>query len=187
VTARPAVFLDRDGTVVVEREYLADPERVELVDGAAEAIQRFRASGYAIVMVTNQSGIARGLFGEGDFWRVQAELERQLAVQGAGLDAVYYCPHHPDHTGPCNCRKPGTALFERAAAELGLDLRGSYFIGDRLRDVTPARVLGGKGILVRTGYGESEAIEAPADVYVVRDLGAAAVLVAEITAVAAQG
>ena len=184
---RPVVFVDRDGTVMVEREYLADPNRVELVPGAASAIRRLHAAGYAVVMVTNQSGIARGLYGEAEYRRVQQELERQLDERGAVLDAVYHCPHHPEHTGPCSCRKPGTALFERAAQELGLALTGAYFIGDRLRDVTPARALGGRGILVRTGYGESEAAAAPEYVRVVADLEEAVALVVGSATAAVEG
>lgn len=174
MTGRVAVFVDRDGTVIEELGYLSDPDRVRLLPGAAAAIRRLREAGAAIVMVTNQSGIARGLYTEADYRAVQREVARCLAAEGAVLDGVYHCPHHPDFTGPCACRKPGTALFRRAAAELGLALEGAWFIGDRVRDVLPALELGGKGILVRTGYGGEEASRAPGDVVVVADLAAAA-------------
>src|SRR5690606_21848860 len=136
---RPAVFLDRDGTIVVERNYLADPARVELVPGAAAALRALAEAGYALVVVTNQSGIARGLYGEGEFRAVQRRIEELLAREGIRLDGVYHCPHHPDYTGPCECRKPAVGLYLRAARELGLDLSRSVCIGDRLKDVLPAR------------------------------------------------
>ena len=172
--ARPAVFLDRDGTLIVEREYLADPAGVELLPGATAALRRLRAAGFAIVLISNQSGIARGLFGVPDFEAVQARLASVLRTQGLELDAVYYCPHHPEHGPPCECRKPATGLFRKAAAELVLDLPSSAFVGDRLSDVEPALTLGGRALLVRTGYGAALAATAPAWVEVVNDLEEAA-------------
>lgn len=174
---RRAAFLDRDGTIIQEREYLADPDGVELVPGAAEAVRRLADAGFAIVVVTNQSGIARGLYNEAAFHRVQRRLEALLAAERARIDAVYFCPHHPDVTGPCDCRKPGTALHRRAAERLGLDLRRSVYVGDRLSDVAPARELGGFGVLVRTGHGADEARTAPPDTPVVEDLRAAVELI----------
>jgi D-glycero-D-manno-heptose 1,7-bisphosphate phosphatase len=174
---KPAVFVDRDGTIVVERYYLADPDDVELVPGAVRALAELAAAGYALVVVTNQSGIARGLYDDAAFHAVQRRVEELLAAEGVHLDAVFYCPHHPDFTGPCDCRKPGTALFRRAAAELGLDLARSFFVGDRLKDVVPAFELGGRAVLVRTGYGAEHEAAAGPDVVVVDDLAAAAALV----------
>lgn len=171
---RPAAFLDRDGTIVAERYYLADPERAELIPGAARALRRFAEAGRALVIVTNQSGIARGLYSEREFEAVQRRIEELLAAEGVVLDGVYHCPHHPDFTGPCTCRKPGLALFRQAARELGLNLARSAFIGDRLKDVLPARLLGGTGILVRTGYGKEQERDAPPEIAVVDDLPAAA-------------
>lgn len=174
-SVRPAVFLDRDGTIVVERYYLADPDGVELVPGAASALRSLAAAGYALVVVTNQSGIARGLYGEEEFRAVQRRIEDLLERDGVRLDGVYHCPHHPDYTGPCDCRKPAPGLFRRAARELGLDLARSICIGDRLKDVVPARDLGcAGGILVRTGYGEEQAPDAPEWVRIEPDLPAAA-------------
>lgn len=169
---RPAAFLDRDGTVVVERHYLADPANVELVPGAAAALRRLSDAGYHLVLVTNQSGIARGLYTERDFHAVQRRVEELLAAEGVHLDSVQYCPHHPDITGPCDCRKPGTALFQRAATRLGVDFGRSIFVGDRLKDVLPARVLGGRGFLVRTGYGTLQERDAGDDIDIVNDLAA---------------
>ena len=144
----PAVFLDRDGTIIRDAHYLAAPTEVELLPGAAEAIRRLNEAGLRTVVVTNQSGIARGKVTAAQFDAITARLATLLAEHRARIDATYMCPHHPDVTGPCDCRKPGTLLFRRAARELGLDLGRSWFVGDRLRDVSPARELGGTGILV---------------------------------------
>ena len=155
---RRAVFIDRDGTLVREKRYLADPERVDLVPGAAEALERLRGGELALVVVTNQSGIARGLYTEAQYHAVARRLDELLEERGVPVDGTYYCPHHPEYTGPCPCRKPGTGMFRLAAQELGLALEGSYFVGDRSKDVLPALALRGTGILVRTGFGrESEA------------------------------
>lgn len=167
---RPAAFLDRDGTIIVEREYLARPEDVQLIPGAAQALKRLADAGFALVVVTNQSGIARGLYGEEDYRAVQERLADLLRQAGVTLDGDYHCPHHPDYTGPCDCRKPAPGLFLRAARELGLDLGASVYIGDRLRDVLPGLERGGRAFLVRTGYGREEAPDAPWEVVVVDDV-----------------
>ncbi len=167
---RPAVFLDRDGTVVEEVKYLADPARVVLIPGALEALAALRAAGYALVVVTNQSGIARGFFSEEDYHAVARRLDELLAGAGLVLDATHFCPHHPEISGACDCRKPATGLHRKAAEELGLDLTRSYFVGDRVLDLLPALELGGEGILVRTGYGRREEEELPAVFVAVDDL-----------------
>lgn len=169
-TGRPAAFLDRDGTIIAEAHYLADPERVELITGAADAMRRLAALGYALVVVTNQSGIARGLYSAGDFRAVQQRLEEILAQHGVHLDAVFHCPHHPEFTGPCDCRKPGLGMYHLAARDLGLDLAASIYVGDRVKDVLPALETGGEGFLVRTGYGAAESADLPAGVRVADDL-----------------
>lgn len=145
---RPAVFLDRDGTIIRDTEYVADPAHVELIPGAADAIASLNAAGIPVVVVTNQSGIARGMLTTSDYERVQRRLDELLAQHGARIDASYMCPHHPDFTGPCECRKPGTKLYRDAADALGLDLARSWYVGDRLRDVQPAEVLRGTGVLI---------------------------------------
>ncbi len=152
---RPAAFLDRDGTIMVEREFLADPAGVELIPGAVDGLRTLRRRGFALVVVTNQSGIARGLYGLDQFRAVQARLEELLAGEGIRLDGVFLCPHHPDFGGPCECRKPLPGLYLQAARALGLDLARSLYIGDRLSDVDAALALGGTGILLRTGYGRA--------------------------------
>lgn len=171
--SRPAVFLDRDGTIVVECEYLKDPARVRLVPGAAEALRSLRNAGYALIVVTNQSGIARGLYTESDFRAVEARIHALLEERGISVDAVYHCPHHPEFTGPCDCRKPGTGMYEQAVREHRLDPSRSWYVGDRLKDLEPARVLGGTGLLVRTGYGREQEADA-GDFEVVDDLAGAA-------------
>jgi D-glycero-D-manno-heptose 1,7-bisphosphate phosphatase len=173
--ARPAVFLDRDGTLVEDPGYLHRPDDVRLLPGAARAVARLNEAGYLVVVVTNQSGIARGLYDVAAYEAVQRRLDELLAAAGARLDGAYLCPHHPDHTGPCACRKPGLRLFEEAAAALAIDLRRSWFVGDKVSDIEPAHALGGRGLLVETGDGAAHAAAARAlGVPVVADLSAAA-------------
>ncbi len=174
---RPAVFIDRDGTIIVEREYLADPAGVELVPGSVAAMKRLGEAGFALVIVTNQSGIARGYYTAADYEAVAARLEELIREGGASVDLTRYCPHHPEITGPCGCRKPATGMFEEAARMLELNPAASYFVGDKLTDVIPALTLGGTGILVRTGYGSDLEADAPDGIEVVDDLAAAAELI----------
>ncbi|WP_022853981.1 D-glycero-beta-D-manno-heptose 1,7-bisphosphate 7-phosphatase [Thermodesulfatator atlanticus] len=151
---RPAVFLDRDGTINEEVNYLSSPEEFKLIPGAGEAIRLFNQAGFAVVVITNQSGLARGYFTEETLQKIHQKMCKDLAAHGARIDAIYYCPHHPDDH--CSCRKPKTGLVERAAKELGLDLKKSYVIGDRYLDLLLARNIGAKGVLVLTGYGREE-------------------------------
>lgn len=145
---RPALFTDRDGTLIRDAHYLRDPRDVELLPGAAAMLRRFQEAGFALVVVTNQSGIARGIITAAQYEAVRARLDALLESEGVRLDLSLHCPHHPDHGGGCRCRKPGTLLFERARDALDLDLARSVFVGDRWRDVAAARVLGGHGVLV---------------------------------------
>lgn len=174
---RRAVFLDRDGTILEEKHYLADADRVTLVSGATSALADLADAGYALVIVTNQSGIARGLYRETDYEAVARRVDALLNASGVRLDAVEHCSHHPDVTGPCDCRKPATGMHRRAAAALGLDAARSYFVGDKLTDVLPALELGGQGILVRTGYGREHEGLVPSTTRVVDDVRAAADLI----------
>lgn len=143
-------FLDRDGTIIRDHGYVSEPSQVELLPRAAAAIARLNARSIPTVVVTNQSGIGRGYYNETDFRAVQAEVERQLALHGCALDAVYYCPHDPER-GTCPCRKPGLELYRRAARRFGVPLEGAVFVGDKPHDVAPAGRTGGRGFLVRTG------------------------------------
>src|SRR5690606_29243792 len=133
--SRPAVFLDRDGTLIEERSYLADPDGVTLLPGVVTGLQALHEAGYLLMVVTNQAGIARGLIRAVDYERVRQRLDEMLARSGVALDGVYVCPHHPAITGPCDCRKPGLALYQQAAAEHDIDLARSAFIGDKPGDV----------------------------------------------------
>jgi len=175
--AHRAVFLDRDGTIVEDPGFLHEPGKVRLLPGAGEAIRRLNDAGWLVVTVSNQSGIARGLYDAAAYTAVQRRLGELLAQHGARLDGAYFCPHHPDVTGPCDCRKPGLRLFRDAAAALDLDLVQSYWVGDRVSDIEPARALGadGHGLLVSTGRGGENAAGARAmGIPVVADLAAAA-------------
>jgi histidinol-phosphate phosphatase family protein len=154
-----AIFLDRDGTIIVDQDYPGDAERVRLLPGAAGAVARFNREGIPVLVVTNQSGIGRGLITEAQFRAVQARMESLLEEAGARVDEVLFCPHSPDQSPPCECRKPATGLYRQAARERGLDLGRSVYIGDRLRDVLPALELGGEGYLIEGT--EPDAVAAP--------------------------
>lgn len=171
---RPAVFLDRDGTIIEERDYLSDPSGVVLLPGVVEALRLLAAADFLLIVVTNQSGIARGLYSLEDYHAVAKRVGEKLARAGVRLDSTYFCPHHPDFSGPCECRKPAVGMYRQAARELGADLQGSYFVGDRAKDVAPAAELGGQGILVRSGYGREEEPFVDDSVWVVDSLLGAA-------------
>ncbi len=145
---RPAALLDRDGTLIEDAHYLSEASRVHLVPGATEAVRLLHEAGIPTVIVTNQSGIARGYLDEATYEVIRRRVEQLFATAGAPILATYHCPHHPDVSGPCDCRKPGPGMYTRAAAEHALDLPWSLYAGDRQRDVEPAIALGGFGILV---------------------------------------
>lgn len=147
-TLRRAAFLDRDGTLIEDTSYLAKPEDIRIIPGAIDAVKRLNAAGVAVVIVTNQSGIARGLMTEDDYTRVATRLVALFADAGATIDATYHCPHHPALTGACDCRKPGLGMYVEARDDLQLDPAASLFAGDRFRDVAPGNALGGRAILV---------------------------------------
>ena len=147
---RPAVFLDRDGTLIEDPGYIRDPDHVRLLPGAAAAIRRLNGAGLAAIVVSNQSGIARGLVTLEQYQRTEQRLDELLAREGSRLEGHYICPHLPEVNGPCECRKPGTLLYRQAAERFGIDLSQSWWVGDRLRDVLPAEALGGRGIVVGT-------------------------------------
>jgi D-glycero-D-manno-heptose 1,7-bisphosphate phosphatase len=145
---RRAVFLDRDGTIVEDVGYLRDPNDVRLLPGVAAAIRRLDQQGFLVIVVTNQSGIARGILSRNDYQRTEQRVDELLQAEGAHLDAHYFCPHLPELTGPCDCRKPGVLLYRQAAEQFDIDLPGSWWVGDRVRDVLPAEAFGGNGVLV---------------------------------------
>jgi len=149
--SRRFVLLDRDGTLIVEKHYLSDPEQVELIEGAAEGLRRLAARGLGLVVVTNQSGIGRGFFDAARLAEIHARLLRELRAEGVELDGLFVCPHHPDER--CACRKPRTGLALRAAAELGFEPAHAFVVGDMASDVALGRALGATTLLVRTGHG----------------------------------
>lgn len=158
---RPAIFIDRDGVVIELVEYLNRPEQVVLIPGVADAMAGLNRIGIPVVMVTNQSAVARGLLTETGLAEVHGRLHALLAERGARIDGVYYCPHHPDfgewpYRCACECRKPSPGMLLQAAEELGIDLSRSAFIGDNATDIEAGnRARVGHTILVRTGHGRA--------------------------------
>lgn len=150
-----AALLDRDGTIIVERHYLSDPDQVELLPGAAEGLRTLRELGYALVVVTNQSGLSRGYFDWPRLDAIHARLRELLSLQGVQLDAIYVCSHLPDAN--CACRKPAPGLFEQAAADFGFGPASAIVIGDKACDVDLGRAVGATSFLVLTGYGAEAA------------------------------
>ncbi len=151
-----AVFLDKDGTLVEDVPYNVNPELIVLAPEAGESLQRLHRRGFQIVIITNQSGVARGYFSESDLAPVEQHLRQQLAAYGVPLAGFYYCPHHPDgmvesYAIACSCRKPQPGLITKAAMELGLDLSQSWFVGDILHDVEAGRAAGCRTILINNG------------------------------------
>jgi D,D-heptose 1,7-bisphosphate phosphatase len=159
--ARPAVFLDRDGTINVEVGYLSRPEDLRLINGSAGAIRLLNEAGFLVVVVSNQSGVARGYFSEEAVERVNKAMARRLERRGARLDAIYYCPHYPEgvvdrYRRECDCRKPAPGMVRRAQEDLGIDVPRSYVVGDHLGDILLAKNVGARSILVATGHGADE-------------------------------
>lgn len=150
MTSRAAVFLDRDGTIVHDVNYLARPEQLRLLADAPSALVRLRDAGLPLVVVTNQSGIGRGYFTEETFAEITRTLDAMLAAEGITLLATYHSPDGPDVPAAESTRKPGSAMYLRAAAEHDLDLTASFYVGDKWRDVAPAVTHGGMGILIPT-------------------------------------
>ncbi len=157
---RPAVFLDRDGTLNEEVEFLRTPGELVLIPGAAAAVRALNDLGIATCVISNQSGVARGFLSEADLVPIHNELQRRLGLEGARLDRIYYCPHHPEAGLPpynivCDCRKPATGMLTRGERELGLDLSRSFVVGDRLVDIRAGKAVGAGTVLVLTGYGKT--------------------------------
>lgn len=159
--SRRAVFIDRDGTLIELIPYLHDPASLRLLPGAAAALRRLGTAGFLRVLVTNQSGVARGYYGIDDVDRVHARLLELLRAEGADLEAIEVCPHHPEYGSACDCRKPAPGMIGRASARLTIDTRSSWVVGDRWEDLEAGRPLGCRGILVMTGYGREQAASLP--------------------------
>jgi histidinol-phosphate phosphatase family protein len=186
--SRPAVFLDRDGTINREVGLISREEDLELIPGAAKGVRLLNKSDYLSVVVTNQSVIARGLCGFEDLERIHAKMDTLLGNEGAYLDSIFYCPHHPDKGFPgeqaeykvdCTCRKPATGLIETAIRRLNIDLSASFLIGDSTRDVETGRRLGILTVLVRTGYGGKDNRYPAEPDFIFDDLEEAAVFITE--------
>ena len=174
--SRTAALLDRDGTIIFDSTYIHSPDDVRLLDGAADAIKRFTERGYPVIVCTNQSGIARGLITFEQYHLVRTRVNALLAEHGACILDSFACPHHPDFTGPCSCRKPETGLYVRAARLYDLDLSRCFFVGDKFRDVAPAFPFGARTALTRSSVTLPDDIAnaEKAHVPIVEDLAAAA-------------
>ncbi len=161
LTGNRAVFLDRDGTVIVEKHFLADPDKIEFESGAVDALKELQQAGFKLVLVSNQSGVARGKLDINTVERVNSRLLEMLAAEHVLVDAIYYCPHHPEgciseYRMSCDCRKPAPGMAEEAAFQLDIDLSRSYVVGDKLDDVNLGKVMGGRSVMVRSGYGKTQ-------------------------------
>ena len=157
--SRRAVFLDRDGTINVEKNYLIDPKEFELIAGVSQALKRLQVAGFLLVVVTNQSGVARGYFSLDEVEKLHQHMESLLAESGVMLAGIYSCPHHPtagqgEYLQDCDCRKGKPGLLLNAAQELNIDLQNSYMIGDKEADFLAGNAAGCQSFLVRTGHGE---------------------------------
>jgi D-glycero-D-manno-heptose 1,7-bisphosphate phosphatase len=178
----PAVFVDRDGTLLEEAGYLDRIEKIAFFPYATDAVRLLNRAGFPVIVITNQSGVGRGMYSEEFVIRTHEVMAERLAAGGARVDAYYYCPHLADarverYRIECDCRKPSPGMLRKAAADLHLDLRRSFAVGDKWTDVAVATAVGAKGILVRTGYGRSSEADRPAGVdpaFVADNIAAAA-------------
>jgi D-glycero-D-manno-heptose 1,7-bisphosphate phosphatase len=177
-----AVFLDRDGTINIERDYLFRCGDFAFIAGVPAAIKQLNTAGFLVIVVTNQSGVARGYYSEADVDNLHNYIQQQLSLIGAHVDAFYYCPHHPDkgigaYRKVCSCRKGEPGMLLTAAAEHSIDLASSFIVGDKLADVQAGLAAGCKPVLVLTGYGAEEQNKVPAPTTVCADLPAAVRLI----------
>lgn len=165
----PAIFLDRDGTMNVDHGYVHEIDNFQFIDGVIEAMQELKKMGYALVMVTNQSGIARGMFSEDTFMQLTEWMDWSLADRDIDLDGIYFCPHHPEavveeYRQQCDCRKPESGMLLAAQKELNIDMAASYMVGDKIDDMLAGKAAGvGKKVLVRSGKPVTEEGEKAAD------------------------
>lgn len=174
---KKAVFIDRDGTINEESGYLFRIEECRFIPRAIEALTELHKAGFMLVVVTNQSGIARGYYSEADLEQLHSYMDREIEAAGGRVDGWYHCPHHPDYAdgaSVCDCRKPLPGMLELAADELGIDLAVSWMIGDKVADIEAGVAAGCQTILVKTGYGATEALSVPKGQAICDDLFAAA-------------
>jgi D-glycero-D-manno-heptose 1,7-bisphosphate phosphatase len=173
-----AVFIDRDGTVNVEKEYLHRPEDFQFIPGAPAAIRLLNEAGFLVIVVTNQSGVGRGYYDEAAVRRLHRFMDEELGRYGASVDAYYFCPHHPrhgigDYLRECGCRKPLPGMLHEAAGDFPIDLAASFIIGDKIADIEAGLAAGCRPLLVRTGYGAAAAAALPAGIHSYDDFLAA--------------
>lgn len=151
-----AIFLDRDGVINEEVDHLSDPEKFQFIEGSIEALKILKNLGYLLIIITNQAGIAKGFFSEDTLEKIHDKMKRILNENTITLDDIFYCPHHPDFTGPCNCRKPNPGMILKARDKYNIDLRESFMVGDTLNDIETGLGAECQTVLVLTGYGEKE-------------------------------
>lgn len=151
-----AVFIDRDGTINVDGPYLSDPDKFEIYPGVSKGINELKENGFKIIVITNQSGIARGYFTEKNLDAIHTKMKREFKKFDVELDGIYYCPHHPDED--CNCRKPKTGLFDKAIKDHDIIVEQSYMLGDKIIDIEAGKNVGTKGILIPVRNGKKEKI-----------------------------
>jgi D-glycero-D-manno-heptose 1,7-bisphosphate phosphatase len=169
---KKCVFLDRDGNINIEKDYLYKIEEFEFIDGAKEAIKIFNDLGYLVVVITNQSGIARGYYDEDNVKELHDHLKKEINKIGGSIDGFYFCPHHPQkgigrYKLDCNCRKPKPGMFLEAKKDLNIDFLSSIMVGDKISDVKAGKNLGMRSILVKTGHGleEKKKLKRPCEIY----------------------
>jgi D-glycero-D-manno-heptose 1,7-bisphosphate phosphatase len=164
-----AVFVDRDGTVTEETGYLSDPDKVRVLQNVSEALRRLNGIEVPVVVISNQSGVARGMFTVEDVEKVNQRMRDLLAAEGAFVDAIYYCTHHPDYDIECDCRKPRPGLLIKASRELGISLPQSFMVGDKLIDIQAGKAAGSSTVFVRTGDGEKELQKTRGEILAIAD------------------
>lgn len=168
-----AVFLDRDGTLNVDKGYVHRTEEWEWIPGAFDAIVELKKAGFLIIVVTNQAGIARGYYTEADVNRLHAWINDELKKHGTTIDGFYYCPHHPEHGGQCKCRKPMPGMLHQAKLDFDIDFRRSWLVGDKAGDIQAGLAAGVKSILVLTGYGNDDRALVGEEIACTADIAAA--------------
>ena len=151
-----AIFLDRDGVINKEVGYLSNPEEFEFIDGSIEALKILKEKGYLLIVITNQAGIARGYYSEEKLNRIHEKMVKILEENQIILDDIYFCPHHPDFTGECDCRKPKPGMILKAKKKFQINLKKSYMVGDTLKDIETGHNAQCLTVLVLTGYGYEE-------------------------------
>ena len=156
INQNKAIFLDRDGVINKEVNYLSDPKNFEVIEGSIKALKILKQKKFLLIIITNQAGIARGLFSEETLKAIHHKMIKILEQDNIKLDDIFYCPHHPEFTGPCDCRKPKPGMILEAQSKHNIDLTKSYMVGDTLNDIQTGRSAGCRTVLVLTGYGKEE-------------------------------